>query len=336
MMLLNRSLSKWGSFIISPKGRGIFRNNTKTSLRLPLVSSFAFSKPASCCLLPSNLSARSFCSPSDSKGEKSSTEKVDSPSSMSSSDLNSERLDPEVVSVVEEIYKKNHSPIGFGAHVGPPFTDTAKLEHLPEKVYNIHVPSKGFSDLLAIGLVKFFKIFTRLFFRQKYAHHAVVLETVAAVPGMVAGMLRHLRSLRTMQRDFGWIGTLLEEAENERMHLLTWMQLVQPTFLERIVVIFAQGFYTPFYLLIYVFSPKTAHRFVGYLEETAVEEYTAFLKAIDRSQIDNVPAPEIAKRYWNLAPNATLRDVVLVVRADECLHRNVNHILSKKCREGLH
>lgn len=36
---------------------------------------------------------------------------------------------------------------------------------------------------------------------------------------MVAGTLRHLNSLRKMKRDHGWIHTLLEEAENERMHL---------------------------------------------------------------------------------------------------------------------
>lgn len=45
----------------------------------------------------------------------------------------------------------------------------------------------------------------------------VFLETVAGVPGMVAAMLRHMRSLRTMKRDNGWVRTLLEEAENERM-----------------------------------------------------------------------------------------------------------------------
>jgi len=194
------------------------------------------------------------------------------------------------------------------------------LEHLPEEIYTIHIPAKTPSDKIAYGLVKFLKVFTHLFFRQKYTHHAVVLETVAAVPGMIAGMLRHLRSLRLMQRDFGWIGTLLEEAENERMHLLTWIQLVQPTFLERLLVILAQAVYAPFYFLLYICSPKAAHRFVGYLEEIAVEEYTAFLKAIDNKLIENVPSPEIAKIYWNLSPNSTLRDVVLVVRADECLH----------------
>ena len=56
----------------------------------------------------------------------------------------------------------------------------------------------------------------------------IFLETVAGVPGMVGGMLRHLHSLRTMRRDHGWIRTLLAEAENERMHLLTFMELRQP------------------------------------------------------------------------------------------------------------
>lgn len=45
------------------------------------------------------------------------------------------------------------------------------------------------------------------------------LESIAGVPGMVAGALRHLHSLRLMRRDGGWIHTLLEEAENERCAL---------------------------------------------------------------------------------------------------------------------
>lgn len=45
----------------------------------------------------------------------------------------------------------------------------------------------------------------------------VLSPLAAGVPGMVAGMLRHLHSLRRMERDHGWIHTMLEEAENERM-----------------------------------------------------------------------------------------------------------------------
>ncbi len=50
-------------------------------------------------------------------------------------------------------------------------------------------------------------------------------------------MHRHLRSLRKMSRDHGWIHTLLEEAENERMHLLTFLNVKEPGKLFRFGVI---------------------------------------------------------------------------------------------------
>ena len=45
---------------------------------------------------------------------------------------------------------------------------------------------------------------------------------------MVGGMIRHLHSLRLMRKDRGWIHTLLDEAENERMHLMTFMAMKKP------------------------------------------------------------------------------------------------------------
>jgi ubiquinol oxidase len=64
---------------------------------------------------------------------------------------------------------------------------------------------------------------------------------------------------------------------------------------------------------------------VGYFEEEAVISYTHYLAEIDEGRSENVAAPAIAKRYWGLPDNASLRDVVLVVRADEAHHRDVNH-----------
>lgn len=165
-----------------------------------------------------------------------------------------------------------------------------------------------------------------------------MLETVAAVPGMVAGMTRHLRSLRKMRHDGGWIHQLLLEAENERMHLLTWMKLTQPSFMERMLVTLVQGVFFNFYFMVYLMSPRTAHRIVGYLEEEAVVSYTGFLNEIDAGRIANEPAPEIAIQYWHLSPDAKLRDVVLAVRADEANHRDVNHHFSDRIlhkRENL-
>jgi ubiquinol oxidase len=153
----------------------------------------------------------------------------------------------------------------------------------------------------------------------------VVLETVAAVPGMVGPTLNHLKCLRRMEDDRGWIKTLMDEAENERMHLMTFIEVAKPTAFERFVVVAAQWIFYLFFFGLYLVSPRTAHRVVGYFEEEAVISYTHYLAEIDEGRSPDVAAPEIARRYWNLPADATLRDVVEVVRADEAHHRDVNH-----------
>ncbi|KAJ6881527.1 hypothetical protein NC651_028193 [Populus alba x Populus x berolinensis] len=163
---------------------------------------------------------------------------------------------------------------------------------------------------------------------RRYGCRAMMLETVAAVPGMVGGMLLHCKSLRRFEHSGGWIKALLEEAENERMHLMTFMEVAKPRWYERALVITVQGVFFNAYFLGYLISPKFAHRMVGYLEEEAIHSYTEFLKELDKGNIKNVPAPAIAIDYWRLPPNSTLRDVVEVVRADEAHHRDVNHFAS--------
>lgn len=181
------------------------------------------------------------------------------------------------------------------------------------------------SDQIALALTRLLRFFADTFFRRRYGHRAVVLETVAAVPGMVGGMLNHLKSLRRMQDDRGWIKTLLDEAENERMHLMTFIAVSRPNAFERLLVLVAQGVFFNAFFVLYVFSPRTAHRMVGYFEEEAVVSYTSYLAAIDTGALPNPPAPQIAIDYWRLDPHATLRDVVVAVRADEAGHRDVNH-----------
>ena len=188
-----------------------------------------------------------------------------------------------------------------------------------------HHAQKNASDWLAYRFVKFLRFFADVFFARRYGHRAVILETIAAVPGMVGGALQHLRSLRRMESDNGWIHTLLEEAENERIHLLTFIPIAQPSKLERLLVLLVQGiFYNAFFLL-YLLTSKTAHRLVGYLEEEAVYSYTEYLAGLDNGTYANVPAPQIAIDYWKLAGDATLREVIIAVRIDEAHHRDVNH-----------
>ncbi|KAG0557576.1 hypothetical protein KC19_11G141500 [Ceratodon purpureus] len=187
-----------------------------------------------------------------------------------------------------------------------------------------HHPRKSISDSIAYWGVKSMRIRADLFFQKRYTHRVMMLQTIAAVPGMVGGMLLHCKSLRRFETSGGWIKALLEEAENERMHLMTWMEVAQPKWWERALV-FAVGTFFNAYFLLYLASPRLAHRVTGYLEEEVVWSDTQFLKEIDAGRIPNGPGPAIAIDYWRLPKNATLRDVVEVVRADEAHHRDVNH-----------
>ncbi|CAL9083611.1 unnamed protein product [Musa acuminata var. zebrina] len=197
-----------------------------------------------------------------------------------------------------------------------------------------HVPAT-LLDKLAYWMVKALRVPTDIFFQRRYGCRAMMLETVAAVPGMVGGMLLHLRSLRRFEQSGGWIRALLEEAENERMHLMTFMEVAQPRWYERALVIAVQGVFFNAYFLGYLVSPKFAHRVTGYLEEEAIHSYTEFLRDLEAGEIDNVPAPAIAIDYWRLPADATLKDVVMVVRADEAHHRDVNHFASDIHYRGM-
>lgn len=188
-----------------------------------------------------------------------------------------------------------------------------------------HHPPADLSDRIALACVKFLRFFADAFFSGRYGHRAVVLETVAAVPGMVGGALQHLRSLRLLKSDQGWIRALLDEAENERMHLMTFAHIAKPSWLERMLVVIAQGIFYNLFFLLYLLSSKTAHRVVGYLEEEAVYSYTEYLAGVDDGTYENVAAPRIAIDYWKLASDARLREVIVAVRADEAGHRDVNH-----------
>ncbi len=195
---------------------------------------------------------------------------------------------------------------------------------------NVHHDPVDFSDRVAYAFTKFLRLFADIFFARRYGHRAVVLETVAAVPGMVGGALQHLKCLRRLEDDHGWIRTLLDEAENERMHLMTFMHIAKPSVFERLLVLLAQGVFYNCFFLLYLISPKTAHRFVGYFEEEAVISYTEYLAGVDAGTYANVPAPQIAIDYWKLPADAKLREVIIVVRNDEAGHRDVNHKFADK------
>jgi ubiquinol oxidase len=182
------------------------------------------------------------------------------------------------------------------------------------------------SDWFAKSMTKFFRFFADTFFAKRYGHRAVVLETVAGVPGMVAGMILHFKSLRKMKTGYGPdIREMLAEAENERMHLMFFIEIAKPNLFERLLVLLAQFIFMIFYTILYTVSYKTAHRMIAYFEEEAVKSYTEYLALVQSGAVENVPAPELAIKYYKMKKSAKLSDLILKVRADEQHHSEVNH-----------
>ena len=189
----------------------------------------------------------------------------------------------------------------------------------------VHLHPESISDSVALFITRSLRFFADTFFKKRYGHRAVVLETIAAVPGMVGGMLAHFKSLRKMIDDGDFIKELLEEADNERMHLMTFIAIAKPSAFERFIIMAGQFIFGAFYTILYIFFKRTAHRMVGYFEEEAVTSYTDYLNEVEEGRIENVSAPKIAIDYWKLEPYARLADVIRVVRDDEAGHRDVNH-----------
>ena len=181
-------------------------------------------------------------------------------------------------------------------------------------------------ETLAMSMTKFFRFVADTFFAKRYGHRAVVLETVAGVPGIVAGVWLHLKSLRKMKTGYGPdIREMLAEAENERMHLMFFIEIAKPNWFERYLVLFAQLIFMIFYFILYVIDYKTAHRMIAYFEEEAVKSYTDYLRLVESGEVENVPAPRLAIQYYEMGSNAKLSDLIRHVRADEQHHSEVNH-----------
>ena len=188
------------------------------------------------------------------------------------------------------------------------------------------ISRENISDAFALSMTKFFRFIADTFFAKRYGHRAVVLETVAGVPGMVAGVWMHFKSLRKMKVGYGeQIREMLAEAENERMHLMFFIEIAKPNYFERFIVLFSQMIFGLFYLFMYIFFTRTAHRMIGYFEDEAVKSYTEYLEIVESGKVENIPAPKLAISYYGIGSDSKLSDLIRCVRADEEHHSETNH-----------
>jgi hypothetical protein len=213
-----------------------------------------------------------------------------------------------------------------------PIWDLKSAEEIEEE----HVQPKDWSDNLAYDLMRINKWGFDLYggdttYSKKewvYLRRCLFIETFSGVFGMVGGMMRHLASIRWLRPDGGWIHHLLEEADNGRCHLQVFFKIRQPSYTTRLFILWCQWVFLFNYTLMYLFSSKMAHRFVGYLNEEAIKNYTKIIKEIDSGDLpyfQKQPVSKAAIKYWALPKDATFRDVLLCIRADKVFHREFNH-----------
>ena len=107
-----------------------------------------------------------------------------------------------------------------------------------------------------------------------------------------------------------------------------FIEIANPNWFERYLVLFAQALFFIFYMILYMIDYKTAHRMIGYFEEEAVRSYTDYLAMVENGEVENVPAPELAIKYYKMKKSAKLSDLIVKVRADEMHHSKVNHGLA--------
>ena len=63
--------------------------------------------------------------------------------------------------------------------------------------------------------------------------------------------------------------------------------------------------------------------------KNAVKSYTEYLGMVERGEVPNVPAPQLAIDYYKMKKTARLSDLIRKVRADEEHHSKVNMEYSK-------
>ena len=99
----------------------------------------------------------------------------------------------------------------------PPWPHPYTNEEMLKSIQVAHREPKILSDKVAYNMVRFAKWCTNIatgyrrnpnkpyaMTERKWLVRFVFLETIAGVPGMMGGMIRHFHSLRNMKRDNGW------------------------------------------------------------------------------------------------------------------------------------
>lgn len=210
----------------------------------------------------------------------------------------------------------------------------------PEKITIEHHQPKGVRDWVAYGLlnsiIRMFDVLSGFqpnnMTEKKWGRHFLFMESISGVPRVIASFVRHLKAIFYKQHDSGAYHHLIQEEENERMHLFLWLTITNAGIFVKTSIALYQVFFAFFFGTMYTLSPRVGHRFLGYLEENIIRSYTLLIRDLEEGKLPNwktMREPKILFEYYELPEDKVFRDLILEVRADEVLHREVNHLMAE-------
>lgn len=100
-----------------------------------------------------------------------------------------------------------------------------------------------------------------------WINRILYMQNVIGVPSFVGAMWRHLRSLRKLsEEESGDIHGMLKESENERVHLLLFLEYHKPSFIYRFGMVSSQALFLFSFSILYMINPRMVHRLVADIE----------------------------------------------------------------------
>ncbi|MDF5713752.1 MAG: alternative oxidase [Rhizonema sp. NSF051] len=147
-------------------------------------------------------------------------------------------------------------------------------------------------------LVNFLEALLNTFYRQRLHPRFFVLETIARVPYFAYTSVLHLYETMGWWRKSDWLKVHFSESWNELHHLLISESLGGNRYaIDRFVAHTGAFVYYWIIVGVYLITPRSAYRFMQFVEEHAYHTYDAFLRE-HGEELKKLPAPDVAVNYY--------------------------------------
>jgi hypothetical protein len=226
---------------------------------------------------------------------------------------------------IQNHYKDGHRNVKFESLGSFSYIDTKELEDLSDIDYK--PVAIDVVDKILWQTTKFISRFVNWVFsyvgRDDYA--SLVYETMLAPNRNVSGILRRFPAFQSQSKH----ADLMEFEENEKMHNYVWLDYVKPNVFVSIILLILNYSALQGQFIFSVIAPRTTKKWYTYLQYRTIKHYS---RVIETGKFQKQVLPESARQYWRLGPDATMHDLLLVIRADK-IHQSMNTAMTKEIKE---